>query len=85
MHAYARFAVNRRVAATHKQRMIDHKLQSWGGRAMPDEKRTADEIIKLIRRLRWIGLQEESEKVRLRLAHHGRPPADRVSTPQDPD
>lgn len=52
---------------------------------MPDEKRTADEIIKLIRRLRWIGLQEESEKVRLRLAHHGRPPADRVSTPQDPD
>jgi hypothetical protein len=29
----------------------------------PDEQRTANELVKLIRKLRWMGLEREAEKV----------------------
>ena len=51
-----------------------------GEHDVPEPRRSADEMIKLIRKLRWIGQLEEAEKVRLRLEAADLPPADGVAT-----
>ncbi len=38
----------------------------------------ANELIKLIRKLRWIGMEEEAERVQMELAQCGVRPADSV-------
>jgi hypothetical protein len=38
----------------------------------------ANELIHLIRKLRWMGMEEEAERVETELAHCGDPPADSV-------
>jgi len=46
----------------------------------------ANELVKLIRKLRWMGMQEEAERVQMRLAQCPVPPADSVlATPHDTD
>ncbi len=46
----------------------------------------ANELVKLIRKLRWMGMQEEVERVQMRLAQCPVPPADSVlATPHDTD
>lgn len=42
------------------------------------EQRTSNELIKLIRKLRWMGMEEEAERVQTELAHSGVRPADSV-------
>jgi len=36
---------------------------------VPAEQRTSDELVKLIRKLRWMGMEEEAERVETKLAH----------------
>jgi predicted ArsR family transcriptional regulator len=46
----------------------------------------ANELVKLIRKLRWMGMQEEAERVQMRLAQCPVPAADSVlATPHDTD
>jgi hypothetical protein len=42
------------------------------------EQRTSNELIKLIRKLRWMGMEEEAERVQTELAQSGTRPADSV-------
>ena len=42
------------------------------------EQRTSNELVKLIRKLRWMGLEEEAERVQTELVHCGARPADSV-------
>ena len=46
----------------------------------------ANDLIKRIRKLRWMGMQEEAERLQVRLAQCPAPPADTVlATPSDTD
>jgi hypothetical protein len=46
----------------------------------------ANELIRLIRKLRWMGMEEEAERVRAELAQCDAPPADSVvAAPHDTD
>ncbi len=46
----------------------------------------SSQLVKLIRKLRWMGMQEEVERVQMRLAQCPVPPADSVlATPHDTD
>ncbi len=50
------------------------------------EQRTSNELIKLIRKLRWMGMEEEAERVQTELAQCGVRPADSVlAVPHDTD
>jgi hypothetical protein len=42
------------------------------------ERQQANELIGLIRKLRWMGLEEEAERVQTELVHCGARPADSV-------
>ena len=42
------------------------------------EQRTSNELVKLIRKLRWMGMEEEAERVHAELAQCGAQPADSV-------
>ena len=46
----------------------------------------ANERIRLIRKLRWMGMEEEAERVQMDLAQRGVPPADSVlAAPHETD
>ncbi len=50
------------------------------------EQRTSNELVKLIRKLRWMGMEEEAERVQTKLAQCGVQPADSVlATPRETD
>jgi hypothetical protein len=50
------------------------------------EQRTSNELIKLIRKLRWMGMEKEAEGVQKHLALCGHRPADSVlASPPDTD
>lgn len=50
------------------------------------EQSTSNELVKLIRKLRWIGMQEEAAAVQRQLSQRSAAPADSVSaTPHDTD
>lgn len=42
------------------------------------EQRTSNELVKLIRKLRWLGMEEEAKKVENQLTLCNVPPADSV-------
>ncbi len=42
------------------------------------EQRASNKLVKLIRKLRWMGMEEEAERVQMELAQRGVPPADSV-------
>jgi hypothetical protein len=42
------------------------------------KQRISDELVKLIRKLRWMGMEEEAERVETKLAHSQVEPADCV-------
>ena len=54
-------------------------------REASDGKRSVDEMIKLIRKLRWIGLKEEAEKAQLRLEQHAKPAGNMLPALRDTD
>jgi hypothetical protein len=43
------------------------------------EQRASNKLVKLIRKLRWMGMEEKAERVQRELAQRGVPPADSVS------
>ncbi len=50
------------------------------------EQRASNKLVKLIRKLRWMGMEEEAERVQMELAQRGVPPADSVvAVPHDTD
>ena len=50
------------------------------------EQRASDELVKLIRKLRWAGMEGEAEKMRNLLTLRRVPPADSVvATPRETD
>lgn len=50
------------------------------------EQRASNELVKLIRKLRWMGMQEEAERVQVQLTQCRVPTADNVvATPCDTD
>jgi hypothetical protein len=52
----------------------------------PSEARASNEMIKLIRKLRWIGMDEEAQKLQRELAEREAAAADSVvATPRDTD
>lgn len=42
------------------------------------QQRTSNELVKLIRKLRWMGMEEEAERVQTKLARSDVGPADSV-------
>jgi len=42
------------------------------------EQRASNKLVKLIRKLRWMGMEEEAVRVQRELAQRGVPPADSV-------
>ena len=42
------------------------------------EQRASNKLVKLIRKLRWMGMEEEAERVQMELAQRSVPPADSV-------
>jgi hypothetical protein len=52
----------------------------------PEGRQKANELIKLIRKLRWMGMEEEAKKAQAELAQCGERPADSVlATSRDTD
>jgi hypothetical protein len=52
----------------------------------PSETRASNEMIKLIRKLRWIGMDEEAQKLQNELTQRDAAPADSVvATPHETD
>jgi hypothetical protein len=52
----------------------------------PSEQRASDEIVKLIRKLRWVGLESEAKSMERELTARAVPPADSViATPRETD
>jgi hypothetical protein len=50
------------------------------------EQRASNKLVKLIRKLRWMGMEEEAERVQMELAQRGVPPADSVvAVPRETD
>lgn len=50
------------------------------------EQRASNALVRLIRKLRWMGMQEEAESAQRRLAQCRVPPADSVvAAPRDTD
>ena len=50
------------------------------------EQKTAAELIKRIRKLRWIGMEDEADRVRIELASFGIAPDDSViAVPRETD
>lgn len=46
----------------------------------------ANDLIRLIRKLRWMGMEEEAERVQMELAQRNVPPADSVvAVPHETD
>jgi hypothetical protein len=53
---------------------------------VPAEQRESNELIKRIRKLRWMGMREEAETVQMQLAlRHTRPGDSVLATPPDTD
>ena len=51
-----------------------------------DDQRTSNALIKLIKKLRWMGMNDEEERVQTTLAERDVPPADSVITgPRETD
>jgi hypothetical protein len=52
----------------------------------PSDTRASNEMIKLIRKLRWIGMDEEAQKLQRELTEREGAPADSVvATPRETD
>jgi hypothetical protein len=50
------------------------------------EQRASNKLVKLIRKLRWMRMEEEAERVQMDLAQRGAPPADSVlAAPHETD
>jgi hypothetical protein len=50
------------------------------------EQRTSNKLVKLIRKLRWMGMEEEAERVQMELAQRDVPPSDSVvAAPHETD
>ena len=43
-------------------------MEIWHDQQQPLEQRTSNELVKLIRKLRWIGMEEEAESVQRELS-----------------
>jgi hypothetical protein len=52
----------------------------------PSEQRASDELVRLIRKLRWVGLEGEAKSMERELTARGVPAADSViATPRETD
>jgi hypothetical protein len=50
------------------------------------EQRASNKLVKLIRKLRWMGMEEEAERVQMELAQRDVPPGDSVvAAPHETD
>ena len=50
------------------------------------EQRASNELVKRIRKLRWMGMEKEAERIQSQLATYRDPPADSVlAAPRDTD
>lgn len=52
----------------------------------PAQQSASNDLVKLIRKLRWIGMEEEAEHLEVELMHRPAPAADSVlATPRETD
>jgi hypothetical protein len=50
------------------------------------EQRASNKLVKLIRKLRWMGMEEEAERIQIELEQRDIPPADSVlAAPRETD
>jgi hypothetical protein len=49
------------------------------------EQRASNKLVKLIRKLRWMGMEEEAERVQMELAQRDVPPDSVVAAPHETD
>jgi hypothetical protein len=53
---------------------------------VPDDQRTSNALVKLIKKLRWVGMKDEEERLQNKLKEHDMELADSVvANPRDTD
>jgi hypothetical protein len=60
-------------------------MEMWRDQQKPLEQRTSNELVKLIRKLRWIGMEEEAESAQHELSVRQVATDSVVASPRDTD
>jgi hypothetical protein len=78
---YGTAAVNKKMGETSMGIPLEHKTP---GRSAAEG--TSSELLKLVHKLRWAGMEEEAERLLKKLKHEQTPPEDSVvATPTETD
>jgi hypothetical protein len=63
----------------------ERPMEMWYDQQKPLQQRTSNELVKLIRKLRWIGMEEEAESVQHELSERHVAADSVVASPRDTD
>jgi hypothetical protein len=63
----------------------ERPMEMWHDEQKPLQQRTSNELVKLIRKLRWIGMEEEAESVQHELSERHVAADSVVASPRDTD